>query len=102
MLYKPNPGLPRQIEAETKFFQAGPNLAKQIKENQRKSPWSCFDFLVRIEPFQGVTPTPKGLFSLPLGRTKYHALNGDPNAHAPSGALVQSCRLIAGVTIQES
>jgi hypothetical protein len=52
------PGLPRKIQAESKSHQI---QQSQAKDNQRKS----LNFLVRIEPFHGLTPTPKALFLCP-------------------------------------
>jgi hypothetical protein len=63
MLYKPNPGLPRQIQAETKFFQAGPNLAERIKENQGKALGIALISLFESSLFKALRRPPKGLFS---------------------------------------
>jgi len=55
-------------QAKSKFSQAGPNSPKPSKDNQRKKPWISLDFLVRIEPFQRLAPTPGPLFSFVRAR----------------------------------
>jgi hypothetical protein len=41
-------------------------LAKEIDEKPQKSLWIRLDFLVRIEPFQWLAPTPGALSFLSL------------------------------------
>jgi hypothetical protein len=52
--FKPKPN-PRQIRASSSKIR--PNLSKE-------NPWISFDFLRRIEPYQGLTPTPRAFFLL--------------------------------------
>jgi hypothetical protein len=46
------------FQANSKFSQIQQNLAKPGQNQSKKKAWISLDSLVRIEPFQGVTPTP--------------------------------------------
>jgi hypothetical protein len=67
-------GSPAKLfQANPKFSQAGPNPAKADQRESKENPGINFDFLVRIEPFQWVTPTPRPffLFSRPADKMSF-------------------------------
>jgi hypothetical protein len=55
-----------RIQGKSKFSQIQQNLTKSSKARPRKGPGINFDFLVRIEPYQGLALTPQGVFFFDL------------------------------------
>lgn len=53
----------KPFQANSKFSQIEQNLAKPEQNGTKKEAWISLDSLLRIEPFQGLAPTPWALFS---------------------------------------
>jgi hypothetical protein len=58
-------------QARSKSNQIQPNRAKAGQRISKKTAWFSLDFLVRIEPFQGLarTPSPEKHFLAPFSRS---------------------------------
>src|ERR1700683_2450249 len=52
------------FQAKTKVSQIRQNPAKPGQKRSKEKAWISLDSLGRIEPFQGLAPTPQGVFSL--------------------------------------
>jgi uncharacterized protein YfdQ (DUF2303 family) len=50
-----------QADSKSSKIQQSPDKAGQ--RQSKKKAWILLHFLVRIEPFQGVAPTPRAIFS---------------------------------------
>ena len=78
---------PRKIKAGSKSSQIG---VESSKARPKKIKGINFDFLVRIEPFQRLAPTPQGIFSFsspfPVAAAEA-SLSGAPSVERPSHDL---------------